>query len=184
MRKLFAVIALLLLPANAYPLEVAGVAVAPQVNVNGQTLRLNGYGVRSKFFVKVYVGSLYTARRLATPAQLLDDPGDKLIRMQFVHSRVDKEKIVAAFAEGLANNAPQAARSAEARQFLAFFAADFLQGETVDLLLGADGTVTVRHDGKLLGSLRSAPLARGVLAIYFGDRPADKELKAGMLGTR
>lgn len=182
MKKFLVVIALLLLSGHAHALEVAGVTVAPEVNEQGRTLQLNGYGIRSKFFIKVYVGSLYTTRRLTSADQLLADPGDKLIRMQFVHSKVDREKIVAAFAEGLANNTPRVAAKPEAQQFLALFTNDFHAGETVDLALAADGTVTVRHAGRELGQLRSPDLAKGILAIYVGDHPADKDLKEGLLG--
>lgn len=170
------------LGSTAQAVEVAGVTVAPEISEQGRTLQLNGYGIRSKFFIKVYVGSLYTTRRLTTAEELLADPGEKLIRMQFVHSKVEREKIVAAFAEGLANNAPRVAASPEAQRFLALFVHDFHAGETVDLALAADGTVTVRHAGRALGQLRAPELAKGILAIYVGEHPADKALKEGLLG--
>lgn len=181
-RLVFLLVLLLCWGRAAQAVEVAGVTVVPQISENGHLLKLNGYGIRSKFFVKVYVGSLYAAQRLTTPEQVLADSGAKLIRMQFVHSRVAKEKIVAAFAEGLANNAPQIAVSPEAQQFLAFFTADFHAGETVDLFLGGDGLVKVHHAGRPLGSLRSPALAKGIVAIYVGEHPADADLKSGLLG--
>jgi len=182
MKKVFLVVALLLLGTGAYGLEVAGVAVEPSVSLDGQLLKLNGSGIRKKFFFKIYVGSLYATRRLATPVEVLTDSGGKLIRMKFVHSKVERAKITDAFSEGLTNNAPDVAGSGEARRFLAFFTNDFLKGDTVDLALGADGTVTARQNGRLLGTLRSPGLTRGILAIYFGPKPADEELKDGMLG--
>ena len=38
---------------------VAGVKFDDSVRVNGQTLVLNGAGVRKKLFIKVYAGALY-----------------------------------------------------------------------------------------------------------------------------
>lgn len=182
MKRILLALSLLLLSHNAFALEMAGVPVETAVTVNSHSLKLNGSGIRRKLFVKVYIGSLYAARQLSTPAEVLHDSGDKLIRMQFLHSRVGKEKIVGAFAEGLTNNAPEVAGSGEARKFLSFFTDDFVKGETLDLLLAADGTVTARHNGKTLGSIKSGKLASGILAIYFGDKPADEGLKKGMLG--
>lgn len=172
--------ALLTLPAAAA--ELAGVRLEPSVTVKGQVLRLNGSGIRKKFFFKVYVGSLYTTRHLASAPEALRDSGTKLIRMQFVYPRVEKEKIVEAFSEGIANNSPDVAGSPEARRFLSLFTADFHRGDLVDLLIGADGTVSASQNGRLLGSVSSPRLARAVLAIYLGDRPADESLKEGMLG--
>ena len=183
MRKLAVALSFLLLSSNAYAMEVAGVNVAPTVTVQQKTLLLNGAGVRKKYLtVKVYVGSLYTERKVTTPAQLLADPGEKLIRMSFVYKKVEKEKIVEVFAEGLANNSPGVAPSAEAKAFLSWFTADFVAGDTVDISLSADGTVAASHNGKALGTVRSPALVQGVLLIWFGEKPADGGLKKGMLG--
>ena len=182
MRKLAVALSILLLSSQAFALEVGGVNVAPTVSVHQKTLTLNGAGIRKKLFIKVYVGSLYTERKVTTPAQLLADPGEKLIRMSFVHSKVEKEKIVETFAEGLANNSPGVARSAEAKAFLSWFTADFVAGDTVDISLSPDGTVAASHNGKALGTVRSPELVRGVLLIWFGEKPADGSLKKGMLG--
>ena len=91
---------------------------------------------------------------------------------------------LAALSEGIANNAPELAASGEAKKFLAFFTDDFVRGDTVDLQLGADGTVAARHNGKTLGTMKSHRLAHGLLAIYFGEKPADEGLKQGMLGGK
>ena len=71
---------------------------------------------------------------------------------------------------------------AEVKRFLALFTTDFNRGDVVDLNLAADGTVSVSQNGKSLGAVSSTKLARGVLAIYLGDKPADEALKKGMLG--
>jgi len=173
-------VALMALPAAA--IEVAGVTLEPAVTVNGHVLKLNGAGIRKKFFIKVYIGSLYSVKRLTSPAEALADKGDKLIRMNFLHSKVDKGKIIEAFSDGFANNSPDLAGSSEVKRFLSLFTADFMRGDVVDLQLGSDGTVTARHNGKVLGSIPSGKLATAILRIYLGDRPADDALKTGMLG--
>ena len=183
MRKLAVVLSFLLLSSHAFALDVAGVNVPPTVVLQQKTLSLNGAGIRKKFLFKVYVGSLYTERKVATPAQLLADPGDKLVRMNFVYKKVDKGDIVKAFAEGLENNSPAVARSAEAKAFLSWFTSDFVAGDTVDIALAPDGTVSASQNGKALGTVRSPALAQGVLLIWFGEKPADGDLKKGMLGS-
>lgn len=183
MRSMLALLIIALtFAAPALALEIAGVPIEPAVTVNNQQLKLNGSGIRKKLFVKVYIGSLYATRKLSSGSEALKDPGAKLIRMNFLHSKVDKEKIIDAFSEGLTNNSPDVAGSAEAKKFLALFNADFVRGDLVDLLLGADGSVSAKHNGKLLGTVASPRLATAVLAIYLGDKPADEGLKKGMLG--
>lgn len=185
MRKIVIALSFLLfLPCSVSAVEIAGVAVAPAVSAGGKTLQLNGAGVRKKFFFTIYVGALYTERKASSAGQLLADPGEKLVRMTFVYKRVEKEKIVETFAEGLANNSPDTARSAEAKAFLSWFTADFVAGDTVDISLSPDGTVAAAHNGKVLGTARSPSLARAVLRIWFGDKPGDAGLMKGMLGQK
>src|SRR3989304_4132024 len=134
-------------------MEVAGGNVAPMITVRQKTLLLNGAGVRKKYLaVKVYVGSLYTERKVTTTAQLVADPGEKLIRMNFVYKKVEKGKIVEAFAEGLANNSPGVAGSAEAKAFLSWFTADFLAGDTGEISLSPAGPVGPSHHRQAPGT--------------------------------
>ena len=184
MKRMLLVLSFLLLSANVHAVEVAGVALDPTVSVNEKTLALNGYGIRKKFFFKVYIGSLYTSKKVSSPAELLQNPDDKLIRMNFLHSKVEKEKITEVFAEGFANNSPDVAASADVNAFLSFFKSDFVKGDTVDMVLGADGTVIARHNGNVLGTVKSAKLPNAILLIYVGQKPADEDLKQGMLGVR
>lgn len=177
-----ALVLTLLFATQSIALEVAGVQMDHAVTIHGQQLKLNGYGIRKKFFVKVYIGSLYASKHLASAAEAYGDNGNKLIRMNFLHSKVDKEKIIEAFKEGFVNNSPDLAGSAEVKKFLGLFTADFIHGDVVDLAIGADGSVSASHNGKHLGTVTSAKLGRAVLAIYLGDKPADASLKSGMLG--
>ena len=184
MKKLAVALSFLLLSSNAYAMEVAGVNVAPTVSAGQKTLTLNGAGVRKAYtFVKVYVGALYTEKKSVSTGELLKDPGDKLIRMTFVMKKVEKEKIVDAFSEGFSKNSPAVAGTADAKAFLSWFTADFVVGDTVDISLAADGTVSATHNGKGLGTVRNPALARAVLLIWFGEKPADADLKKGMLGN-
>ncbi len=184
MKKLILALSLLLLAAPSQALEVSGVSLPETVTINSRPLALNGYGIRKKFFFKIYVGALYTAQPAASLEQLRRAGGDQLIRMVFLHSRVGREKIVGAFAEGLEKNAPQIARSAGAKRFLALFTDDFVKGDVVDLELEGKGTIIARHNGRSLGSLTAPELVQGILAIYLGEHPADAELKEGMLGRK
>lgn len=182
LRVVTAVFFLSFLAQPATAVELAGVPIDPTVTVNHELLKLNGSGIRKKLFIKVYVGSLYAERRLSSSAEALQDKGDKLIRMNFLYSKVEKEKIVEAFQEGFQNNTPDLAGSPEVKKFISLFTEDFRKGDVVDLFLGGDGTVTAKHNGKLLGKVVSAKLPKAVLAIYLGGKPADETMKRGMLG--
>ncbi len=171
-----------LLIQPAFALEVAGVQLPEKVEIGGQQLQLNGYGIRKKFFFKIYVGSLYTAQKATTTAQVIDGTGGKLLRMNFLYSKVEKEKIVGGFAEGIEKNSPELIKDPAVIQFLGLFDADFVKKDQVDLAITADNQVIVSHNGRQLGTIQSANLAKAILLIYIGKEPADEDMKDGMLG--
>jgi hypothetical protein len=179
----FAWCLLLVLPGLTTAKTVYDIDLPETATVSGEVLQLNGYGLRKKFFFKVYLGSLYTAQKVTTADQVLSMPGAKLIRMDFIYSKVEREKITEAFAEGFEKNSPQLKGNPELQQFLDLFDAVFVAGDRVDLMIAADGTVAVTHNERNLGEITSPQLAKAVLLIYLGDDPADDNLKAGMLGA-
>lgn len=182
MKKVF--LALLLTIVMAVPaaaLVVAGVPLEPTITVNERPLQLNGFGIRTKWWIKVYIGSLYTAKPLSTVPAVMADPYDKLIRLNFLHSKVDREKITEAIREGFANT--RMGETDEAKNFLALFSRDFLRGDSVDLVLGGDGAVVYKHNTQVMGTIVSKRLVKGILGIYLGPVPADEALKKGMLGS-
>ncbi|MGH8602153.1 MAG: chalcone isomerase family protein, partial [Gammaproteobacteria bacterium] len=90
--------------STAAAMEIAGVRLADQVQVGAANLTLNGAGVRSKFFVKVYVGALYLPKRSQSVSQILEMPGPKRVAMHFLHDEVSQEKLIDAWIEGFENN--------------------------------------------------------------------------------
>lgn len=179
-KMLMALMLTVVLAGPAAALEVAGVHLEPTVTVNNHPLQLNGYGIRKKFWIKVYIGSLYTDKAMSTAEGVMADTGDKLIRMNFLYKKVDRDKITEAFNEGFKNTGM--AGTDVAKKFIAKFKNDFVRGDTVDIFLGGDGTVIYKHNGRIIGTLNSKPLVKGILGIYLGAAPADEDLKRGMLG--
>ena len=181
-RVLFAMALVGLMIQPALAVDVAGINLSESVKIGGQKLQLNGYGIRKKYFFKIYVGSLYTAQKATAAAQVVDDNGGKLIRMNFLYSKIEKEKIVGGFAKGIDKNASQLRSDPAVDRFLGWFDADFIEGDQVDLQMAADGTVSAIHNGRTLGSIQSSNLVKALLLIYLGDDPADDDMKDGMLG--
>lgn len=78
------VLLLLGLTAHAYALEVEGVRLEDKVQVERSALQLNGAGVRSVFWIKIYVAALYLESRKNTSEAVLADKGAKRIALHVV----------------------------------------------------------------------------------------------------
>ncbi len=96
------------LSVSAEAREVAGVKFDETARLAGidTPLVLNGAGVRSKFFVKVYVAGLYLQQKTNSAETVLASPGAKRVHMHFVHSQVSAKKLRAAWSDGYRTNHP------------------------------------------------------------------------------
>ena len=70
--RIAALLAALLAVPGLHAAEVAGVKLDERIKLGGNELVLNGAGLRSRFFIKIYVGALYVSQKASTPAALLD----------------------------------------------------------------------------------------------------------------
>ena len=70
--------ALLAVPtAPLFAGTLAGVTLPDKAEAKGQSLVLNGLGLRKKFVIKVYVGGLYLPQKEKNPQKILGGDGAK-----------------------------------------------------------------------------------------------------------
>jgi hypothetical protein len=182
-RCLFFALCLLLSPGS-WAVEVEGVEIPDSVTVADTSLQLNGAGVRTKMFFDIYVGALYLPAKTTTTTEALDMAGPKQVTMTFLYKEVAQEKLTAAWDEGFQQNQSEEAM-AELRERLQQFNSLFVTAHEGDVFIFdflADGSTRVTLNGKQAGSIPGADFQRALLTVWLGDKPADKDLKKGMLG--
>jgi hypothetical protein len=182
-------VGLLLLCLASSPLqarEIAGLDVPEQLTIGPDKviLTLNGAGVRSKFFIKVYVGALYLPEKSAEAARILTMPGPKRIAMHFLAKQVSAEKITSGWNQGFANNNPPG-EFETLKDRLADFNSLFGDSGKDDVIqldwVPGSGTV-VRLNDEVKGIIPGEDFYRALLRVWLGAAPADKDLKQAMLG--
>lgn len=166
---------------SATAAEFKGVTLPDSYSLEGQTLQLNGQGMRTKFFFSIYVGALYTPSRVTDAAEVMNPDLPKVIRMYFVYDEVSAQKLRDGFAESIDNNIPEFSKSADAQKFLQIFNFDAVKNDTIDMQFTTGGRLTVLYNGKPVGLVDSPAATKAVLNIYFGAEPIES-LKEGMLG--
>lgn len=174
---------MLILAMPALAIDVAGVEVSDKITLGGETLTLNGAGVRSKFIVKVYVGSLYLANKQSNAQAVIDADIKSRIGMQLVYS-VGKKKMVAALNDGLEKNldaATLASLKPRVARFNAMFP-DLRDGDhvTLDYIPGKGTEVVINGASK--GVVEGADFNRALKSIWLGKKPVTDDLKEAMLG--
>lgn len=166
--------------------EVAGVRVEESAQVGGHALRLNGAGVRSRFFVKVYVGALYLDARAPTAAAALARVPPARLGMHLLRE-LDANTLAEALDEGLRNNLDAGERAAmkpaiDQLSALMRGIGRVREGDVVVLDMLADG-LTLSLNGEVRGRVAQADFGRMLLRVWLGDKPADADLKKALLGA-
>ncbi len=174
------------LPAGAA--ELAGVMIKDQVTAeNGETLLLNGTGLREKFWVDVYVGSLYLVKKSDNVVEILSAPNAIRMQMNFVHKEVASKKLIKAWNAGFSKNQTSEnliALQDRIDQFNSYFKQNAVAGDQFILdYIPGKGTTIIKNIA-VLGLIPGEDFKNALLEIWLGNFPADKKLKKGLLGLK
>lgn len=182
--RIVVVLALMLSPAWALAKEVAGVSLPQTITLGSRPLVLNGAGIRTKFFIKVYVGALYLPARTRDAEAVLRNTGPVAMHMYIVHGEISKEKLVDAWNDRFDANLDAAERARLAPRIERFDALfpTVHKGDVMrlDYLPGAGTTVSINNDKR--GVIEGEDFMRAWLRIWLGKEPADGGLKQELLG--
>jgi len=170
-----------LLSAPVDAAELAGVTLPDTAAVGGQSLVLNGMGLREKYFIDVYVGGLYLPAKTADADAAINQDVPKRVVMHFIYSEISKDQLAETFYEGL-ENYPQYAAVRPALEQLVAGMSDMKKGDEiiVDYAPGV-GTV-ISTNGVAQAPIPDADLMKLVFSMFIGPKPATAKLKAGMMG--
>jgi hypothetical protein len=186
MRRIaFAALTLVLALASAghaAATQVGGVTFDDRVTVGDETLVLNGAGLRTKLFIKVYAAALYLPAKQGDAGRILAADQPRRTVLHFLYD-VDRQKMCDAWDEALAGNTPQASAELK-KQFatLCTWMDDVESGERMVFTYVPGSGTTVQVAGETKGTLPGKDFADALWAAWIGAKPATKDLRAGLLG--
>jgi Chalcone isomerase-like len=182
--RLLLVVLMVLVVTPLQAKEIAGVMVQEVVKTDaGTDMVLNGAGVRSKFFMDIYIAELYMEQPSAKVDEVIAASGGKRMVMHFLYKEVSKDKLVDGWVEGFAGNS--GAEEVKALQeridsFNAMFV-DVKTGDQIilDFVPGTGTIVTIANEQK--GVIEGKDFNDALLLIWLGEKPVTKKLKKLLL---
>ena len=185
--KVFKIMLLLsLLSPAVYAKEMGGVEFDELVRVMGlhNQLKLNGVGIRHKFFFKIYVAGLYVEKKSEYAEAIIEHKGANRVRMHFVYDEVPLEKLVNGWLEGFEDNISEdefKALKPRIDKFNALFETMHKGDEVLLDYIPKEGTrVTIK--GKVRGIIKGHDFNQALLKIWLGEEPVTEDLKEALLG--
>jgi len=167
--------------------EVEGVTVPRTINFEGQKLELNGFGVRSKAWVDVYVQALYLTTLSQDPNFIMDSETPMGIRIEILSSLVSSKKLSKALYVGLEKSVGDEGMikiQNEAKQLESLVNGDITKkGDVFNLIYNpTDISIWIVKNEKFVGKIPGLDFKKAFLGIWLSDNPVDKDLKNDLLG--
>lgn len=169
--------------------EVAGIKLEESISIAGTPLQLNGAGIRYKGPFKVYVGALYTSKKVASLDEIIAAPGPKRLTMTFLRE-INSAEFGKLLTRGMEDNISKAEMSKIVPGMIKMgdiFAANksFVPGDVCALEYDPAKGLVIWAKGKVQAEPFQDPaFFRALMSIWFGTSPADWKLKDAMLGIK
>jgi Chalcone isomerase-like len=172
-------------PAGA-AVQVKGVKFGDTFEVAGQTLQLNGAGVRVKLVFDVYAASMYLSHKQTSTQGVLTQNGPKSVQAVLLRD-LSAEDFVSAMIKGFkANNSEADVAKFKGRldaleaMMMTIGTAHKGAAVHIDFVPGAGTRIMV--DGQQKGpDIVGEDFYQALLKIWLGDKPVDSDLKSALL---
>jgi hypothetical protein len=188
MKRIFVLLCCLFLSWNVNALEVSGVQLADSAHLGTSDLVLNGAGLRTKLFFKVYVAALYLTQKQTVANAIIADENPQRVALHMLRNLSD-EQLLNAFNEAIAENhtkAEMAELEAPLKQMTDIFQLrkEIKVGDviTLDYLPGSGTQISL--NGTVQGTIAGEKFHRALLKIWLGENPAQDSLKLKLLGEK
>jgi hypothetical protein len=164
---------------------ISGVTLPAKLEFNNKTLKLNGGGLREKLWIDLYVGGLYLPEKMNDAKRIIAANQMQAIRLVIVSSLISSEKMEEAVEEGFENSTNGNTKPLRDKidKFKSFFSKEPIKKNDIfDIVyIPGKGTIVYKNN-KIVGIVEGFEFKKALLAIWLGDKPADDDLKEGLLG--
>lgn len=166
--------------------EIKGVHLPDSVELEGQKLLLNGAGLRTKFFFKIYAGALYLAKASSDAGAIIGADDPMVVKMHFIYNGVSAEDLREGWQEGFELTVSDLENNTTMQQavasFTRLFTVEAKKDDVYDISWLPGRGVQVVSNGTVLGLVPGLAFKQALYAIWLGDKPVDDDLKEGLLG--
>jgi len=161
--------------------KVGDVTLPNTVTLSGEEMNLNGAGMREKMWIDLYAGGLYVQTKSSDAVEIINADASMAIKLHIVSGMVSQDKMIGAVTDGFEKSTLGKATTADKAAFIACFNDEITKKDVFDIVYSG-GKTTVYKNGKEKGSVKGLEFKKALFGIWLGKKPADKDLKKGMLG--
>ena len=166
-------------------IKVAGVKFKDTMTLGGKSLQFNGAGLRTKFFLDLYISALYLQEKSQNAAEIINADELMLIQIHVISNLITSENLSKGTAEGFSKSTNNNTKAIQTQidAFLAAFKEPIKIGDIFEFVYQPGIGVTILKNRKVAKRIHSdLAFKRALFGIWLSDKPAQQALKLGMLG--
>ncbi len=185
MHKLISMVFFVCFSLTLQAREIAGITFHDSIHIPGvqSALKLNGLGIRTKFFFKIYIAALYVQKNSNQAQEIISSPQAKRMVMHILYDEVDRKRMTDGWLSGFKDNLSETEFTKlkpDIEQFNTMFetthAGDII---FLDFIPGYGCRITIKGQEK--GTIKNPEFYPTLLKIWLGEEPISSRLKRELL---
>jgi hypothetical protein len=178
--------AILIITSTGYAKVIDGVDLPESISAGNDVLLLNGAGIRTKLFIKAYVGALYLKQKSGDANAIINADETMAVKLHITSHLITSKRMEENTREGFKNstNGNTAPYQDRIDTFISTFKDNIKVGDEYDIIYTpAEGTKVYKNK-EYRCTAKGFDFKKILFGIWLGNKPPDKNLKAGMLGGK
>ncbi len=165
--------------------DVDGVIVPREIKFQTKTIQLNGFGIRSKMMMEVYVQALYLTILSQEPKEIIESDTEMAIRIQITSSMVSSGKLTKNLYKGLERSTGGNLEpfNSQIETLKALLSDKIVEKDVFNLIYNpSDTSIWLYKNDELKGKIPGFDFKKAFFGIWLSDNPVDEDLKNDLLG--
>ncbi|MFT5717096.1 MAG: hypothetical protein ACJAWS_001964 [Oleiphilaceae bacterium] len=166
-------------------IKVSGVKFKNNITLGDANLRLNGVGLRTKFFIDLYISALYLQEKSHDAAEIINADQIMLIQIHVISNLITSENLTKGTAEGFSKSTNNHTKliQKQINEFLGAFNEPVKIGDIFEFVYQPNIGITILKNRKVAKRIDSdLAFKKALFGIWLSDKPAQHSLKTSMLG--
>lgn len=172
------------LPSTAQ-VTINDVKLPAKIKHDDTDLKLNGAGLRKKYWFKIYVLGLYTEQKSTNASTIVNTDKPMGMRLVVTSSMVTSENFAESTREGFKRSlkGKTAPLQSKIDAFIATFSeSEIKEGDVYDLWYTPGVGLKSYRNGTYQSTVEGFDFKKALFGIWLGDEPVDEDLHNSLLG--
>ena len=164
--------------------EISGITVPESLTLDTVAFKLQGAGIRDKFFMDLYLASLYGTKAYSDTPTLVSADEPMVLNLHILSSLITSEKMEEATKEGFINatNGNTTPLQAHIDTFIQTFKEPIAINDRYEFFYLPSKGIRISKNGIYKTTLEGLEFKKALFGIWLGEKPAQESLKKELMG--